>query len=76
MSHNHSHGEITSKDEIIALLEYMANHNGSHTAELSSLLDKMDFASDDARGKIASAIDCYTNGNDLLISALKEIKGE
>lgn len=76
MSHNHSHSHIGGDDEIMALLEYMAGHNQSHTAELESLLSKADFVGDEARGRISSAIECYKNGNDLLISAIKDIKGE
>lgn len=77
MSHNHTHSaDINSRDEIMALLEYMAHHNESHANELSSLLDKMDFATDDAKKMMVAAIECYKSGNEKLSSAIKEIKGE
>lgn len=76
MSHNHSHAHIDSNDEAMALLEYMAKHNESHTDELKNIANKLDFATDDARDILLSAIECYKNGNDLLAKAIKEIKGE
>lgn len=74
--HNHNH-DVNDREELLALIKYMASHNESHTRELSSLLDKMDFASADARDILANAIEHYNSGNDMMNKAIELLtKGE
>ncbi len=68
--HNHNRS-VNDRDELFALVKYMASHNESHTNELRSLLDKLDFASDEARDDLARAIEHYSAGNDLMNKALE-----
>lgn len=39
--HRHEHTDISSKDELVALIEYMVNHNASHAKELFELAEKL-----------------------------------
>lgn len=74
--HNHNH-DVNDREELLALIKYMASHNESHTRELSSLLDKMDFASADARDILVNAIEHYNSGNDMMNKAIELLtKGE
>lgn len=40
--HEHCHGQQEGKDENLALLTYMLQHNEHHAAELEEMADKMD----------------------------------
>lgn len=74
--HNHNHS-VNDREELLALIKYMASHNESHTRELSSLLEKLDFADDDAKKNLASAIEHYNDGNEFMNKAIELLtKGE
>lgn len=67
--HNHHH-EISSHDELLALLKYMVSHNKSHTVELEKLSSKLN------NENLASAIEAYSKGNEYLEKALTELEEE
>lgn len=77
MSHEHTHhhtSSVQSREEAVAMLEYMAKHNSSHTAELITVSRKMEKADKAAYEKILAAVQCYEKGNDLLSQALVCLK--
>lgn len=78
--HDHFHETITafeSKEQAIALVSYMLDHNKSHTEELHEICHKLE-ASDDREAAflIDDAVDHYREGNALLESALAALKKE
>ena len=66
--HNHNDVEISSHEELVALVKYMLSHNISHTNELEQLASKLD-----NNENIHKAIESYNNGNDYLAKLLEEI---
>lgn len=71
MEHTHHHN-LTSKEESIALLKYMASHNASHTKELEKVA-KMQEDNDEVNVLLNEAIESYEKGNALLCDALKKL---
>lgn len=70
-NHHEHHHEISSHEELLALLKYMVSHNESHTVELEKLATKIE--NDD---ELQNAIEAYKQGNMHLQNALKELEGE
>ncbi len=66
--HDHHHSSITSTEEALALLEYMAHHNEHHTEELHELAHY--FESDE----LHQACVAYHKANQILAEAIKVIK--
>lgn len=71
--HSHEHAtNVGSREEAIALLKYMANHNESHTRELAGVASSLKASGDnEAYDKIVSAIEEYEKGNANLKEALE-----
>ena len=66
--------EENSKEEIVALIKYMIDHNDHHNKELEELSSSLKDVNNDAYLKVLKAIESYKEGNDYLGSALKELK--
>lgn len=74
-AHHHSHGNISSKEELIAMLKYMVNHNESHANELEKINHTVNhLGNKNAFDEIEKAIAEYNNGNQHLANALKMIE--
>lgn len=74
--HIHEHTYMSNKDELIALIRYMVNHNASHAKELSELAEKLD--KEDAGEAFALAKDAiseFESANRKLTLALEVITG-
>ena len=78
--HEHMHEHITafeSKDQAIALVSYMFEHNKAHTEELHELCHKLEASGEaEAAFLIDDAVDHFREGNALLESALAALKKE
>ncbi|MGN0522676.1 MAG: hypothetical protein ACI4IG_00210 [Eubacterium sp.] len=72
-SRHHSHN-ANSIEESIALLEYMAKHNSSHTDELINISKEIKNINPSAYEKIVCAIESYEKGNACLFKALSELE--
>ena len=71
--HGHSHPEQQpmSREEILALLSYMLDHNRHHTEELHSLFHALDDdGCYDAADELENAMRYYNSGNEALENAL------
>lgn len=71
--HGHSHAEHApmSREEILALLGYMLDHNRHHTEELHGIFHALDDdGCYDAADELENAMRCYTAGNEALANAL------
>lgn len=72
-SHSHSH-DISSHDELVAVLRYMADHNIHHAEELERMAQSNDVKHNpQACEKLCKAIESYKEGNALLCEALEII---
>ncbi|MBR0412638.1 MAG: hypothetical protein IJI47_03625 [Eubacterium sp.] len=75
--HEHHHHTVNadSAAELKALVEYMVNHNVSHTEELSQIAAQLkETGNDVASEKTLAAIEEYNKGNALLKDALDKLK--
>ena len=78
--HEHEHGhhsisDSVGQDELTVFLEFTLKHNISHTAELSSLAEKLGHRGNTvASEKVLSALEEYNKGNALLKEALEAVK--
>ena len=69
----HTHADQTpmSREEMLALLGYMLDHNRHHTEELHGLFHALDDAGlYDAADELSNAMQYYVSGNDALENAL------
>lgn len=75
MSHEHHHEHsFTSKEEQLALLSYMTEHNKHHESELHELAHEIDGSTGEL---IHQALSYFAKGNELLTRALEQMqKGE
>ena len=74
--HHHAHTHpVADREELLALVRYMADHNASHTAELASLAAQVEENSP-ARTHLEAAIALYQDGNDRLTEALRQLESE
>lgn len=75
MSHEHHHEHFfTSKEEQLALLSYMIEHNKHHESELHDLAHEIGAPGNDL---IHEALTYFAKGNELLTLALDQMqKGE
>ena len=74
--HHHSH-EIMSKEETLATLNYMLQHNRHHAEEMLEIahnLEHLELA--DVAEKVRASAAVYSEGNDKLEAAVKLMKGE
>ncbi len=75
--HEHHHGGQApqTKDQMIALLDYMAKHNAAHTAELDGMTAKLvEAGRADAADQVRKAVDEFQKGNMYLSLALSMIR--
>ena len=65
--------EHTPMEELMALMQYMVNHNAAHAKELAELAVKLDEAgSHTSYHKVMDAVACFEKGNEMLAEVLKE----
>lgn len=79
--HNHEHSHLhdinSVKDEKLALLAYMLNHNEHHAKELMELSDALYEQGKNASAKlIEEAVLNFNQGNEKLAKALESAKEE
>lgn len=67
----HSHGTVASKEEVTALLKYMADHNKHHAEELHELAHGLD---GDAHEYIHDAVHELEKATELMNKALELLK--
>ena len=67
--HPHDHG-VSSPEEAVALLGYMAHHNAHHAEELEELIDALPEA---AREDVTCAASLMRQAGGLLAQALQKI---
>ncbi len=76
--HGHKHCDIADSDgpdELTVFLEFTLKHNVSHTAELSSLAEKLRCTGNTvATEKVLSALEEYNKGNAFLKEAIDAVK--
>ena len=73
----HEHCEGECKDENVALLTYMLQHNEHHAAELDEMADKLEKAGlADAAKQIREGVSDFQKGNMRLGLALTLVKSE
>ncbi len=73
--HDHHIREEASKEELIAMLEYMSVHNSSHSAQLTELGQKLkELGFGDLASTIEDAVGKYSEGNAILDNAVKSLK--
>lgn len=75
-SHGHSHaGEKDPMKTAVALLDYMANHNSQHAAELAEVGEMIrNLGKGDAADKIADGVKAFEEANEKLKEALALVK--
>ena len=72
--HEHHHNEMNSIEQVKTLLEYMYNHNSSHTAELEKISKKLkEYGRNEAYNDVVLAMEKYKEGNALLAAALEKV---
>lgn len=64
---------MNDKEELIALINYLINHNAHHNDELISLASSLEDVNKDAYKKVNAAIANFVDGNKCLKDALKEL---
>jgi len=71
--HNHEENSAHSREEAVALLKYMIDHNRHHADELHEIAHSL---GGDAQAVIHDACVDFDIGNDKLCKALELLKGE
>lgn len=64
---------MNNNEELVALINYLINHNDHHNEELIELASSLENINIDAYKKVNDAINHFTNGNNSLKEALKEL---
>ncbi len=73
--HLHDHAEPQTKDQMAALLDYMAKHNEQHAAELDRMAAKLaENGRADAAEHVRKAVDEFQKGNLYLNLALSMVR--
>ncbi len=73
--HSHHHDSPETKDQMIALLDYMTKHNEAHAAELDKVADKLwENGRNDVAEQVRRAVDEFQKGNMYLSLALSMVK--
>jgi hypothetical protein len=71
--HDHTHDDLTTPEQKLALLSYMTEHNKSHADELHELAHSLD---GDAADLVHEAVSLFEQGNEKLSAALELLKKE
>ena len=78
--HEHMHESITafdSKEQAVALVSYMLEHNKAHTEELHEICHKLEASGEmEAAFLVDDAVDKFREGDTLLEAALAALKKE
>ena len=72
--HTHDHPHVHSdmpKDQVVAVLQYMLDHNVHHAGELSDMADQL---TGEARHQLLHAVESFDQANGYLSAALEELK--
>lgn len=69
--HEHAHSHDMPGDKIIALLQYMLDHNIHHAAELNDIAQQI---SGEARHQLLHAVESFDQANGYLSAALELLK--
>ena len=75
--HEHHHGpdgDVTPKEEMIAMLRYMVGHNASHLKETAELAEKIRGENAAVYEEIQEAVRAFGKGNAILEDALKHLE--
>ncbi len=65
--------ENNNKEELVALIKYLINHNEHHNQELEELATSLKNVDNDAYLKVKDAIEHFKKGNSVLGSALNSL---
>ena len=68
--HHHVHSDMP-KDQVVAVLQYMLDHNVHHAGELSDMADQL---TGEARHQLLHAVESFDQANGYLSAALEELK--
>ena len=71
--HTHDHPHVHSdmpKDQVVAVLQYMLDHNVHHAGELSDMADQL---TGEARHQLLHAVESFDQANGYLSAALEEL---
>ena len=69
-------GEHTTKEELMALMQYMVNHNTAHANELAGLAKKLEESGDKAAcDQVMLAVSDFEKGNLRLSAILASMRG-
>ena len=72
--HTHDHPHVHSdmpKDQVVAVLQYMLDHNVHHAGELSDMADQL---TGEARHQLLHAVESFDQANGYLSAALDELR--
>ena len=72
--HTHDHPHVHSdmpKDQVVAVLQYMLDHNVHHAGELSDMADQL---TGEARHQLLHAVGSFDQANGYLSAALEELR--
>ena len=75
--HEHQHGpdgDVTPKEEMIAMLRYMVGHNASHLKETAELAEKIRGGNAAVYEEIQQAVSEFGKGNAILEDALRHLE--
>lgn len=74
---HHDQAPLETKEQIVALLSYMCEHNKAHGVELNKMVVKMEeLAMRDAALQLKKAVNEYGKGTLLMEQALSIAKGD
>lgn len=65
--------ETSNKEELVALIKYLIDHNEHHNGELKELAENLKSLNNEAYFKVLDAIKSFQEGNQILASALDEL---
>ena len=72
--HTHDHPHVHSdmpKDQVVAVLQYMLDHNVHHAGELSDMADQL---TGEARHQLLHAVESFDQAIGYLSAALEELR--
>ena len=77
-THSHEHHDhapgATPREELVAMLRYMAGHNAAHTKELAELAGQLDTAGEHEQyEQVMQAVEEYQRANARLQSVLETL---
>ena len=74
-AHHHHEHDATPRQELIAMLRYMADHNAAHTKELAELAAQLDTAGEHAQyEQVMQAVAEFERANARLRDVLRNLE--